>query len=111
MLEKPCHPVIEKVNSKNKVKASIHPSHSESLPRLKKVQGQLEGITNMINDGRYCPDIINQIRAAVSALKSVEGQVIERHLRGCINNAIKNRNEQDLNKKIEELTSLYIKGL
>lgn len=88
-----------------------HPDHSDSLPRLKKIQGQIEGIMNMVSDGRYCIDLIMQLRAAASALKSVEGQVIERHLRGCIHNVMKNKNSEEINKKVEELMNLYMRGL
>lgn len=108
MIEKITH---EKCAKKSGKHHHGHPNHSESLPRLKKVQGQLDGIANMINEKRYCPDIIIQIKAAISALKSIEGQVIERHLRGCIHGAIKNKNAEDINKKIEELINLYMKGL
>lgn len=108
MLENQSHNTKQLKKSKGH---TDHPCHSESLPRLKRAQGQLEGIVNMIDDGRYCPDIIIQIRAVTSALKAIEGQIIERHLRGCIQNAIKSKNAQDIDQKITALTNLYMKGL
>lgn len=105
MLEKQIHSKHSKPNHHN------HPDHKDSLPRLRKVQGQLEGIMNMISDGRYCVDVITQLRAATAALKSVEGQVIERHLRGCMSTAMKSKNPEEIDKKIKELTNLYMRGL
>ncbi len=100
-----------KLKRKKTSRSHEHPDHSESLLRLKKVQGQVEGIVNMINHRRYCPDIIIQLKAAISALKSVEGQVLERHLSGCIQNAVASKDPNEINKKINELVNLYMKGL
>jgi DNA-binding FrmR family transcriptional regulator len=44
-----------------------NPDHTEDLRRLKRIRGQLEGIERMIQERRYCPDIVNQIQAASSA--------------------------------------------
>lgn len=107
MLEKQTHTKQTKPNQHQQ----SHPDHKDSLPRLRKIQGQLEGIMNMISDGRYCVDVITQLRAAAAALKSVEGQVIKRHLRGCMSTAMKSKNTEEIDKKIEELTHLYMRGL
>ena len=48
------------------------PNHSENLPRLNRISGQIDGIKKMIEEERYCLDIVNQIKAVRSALKSVE---------------------------------------
>ena len=47
-----------------------NPSHLENIPRLNRIAGQIEGIKKMIEDGRYCPDILSQLRAVRSAVKS-----------------------------------------
>ena len=45
-----------------------NPSHLENIPRLNRIAGQIEGIKKMIEDGRYCPDILSQLRACSACL-------------------------------------------
>lgn len=86
-----------------------HADHTEDLVRLKRIRGQIEGIERMIEGGRYCTDIVNQIRSVMAALKSVEGLVLERHVRHCVKDAIEARNERQTEAKIEELLTLFNK--
>lgn len=65
----------------------IHPEHGASVPRLNRAVGQLEGVKKMIADGRYCPDILIQLRAARTAIRSVETEIFQRHLSGCVANS------------------------
>ena len=51
-----------------------NPSHKKQLASLKRIEGQVRGIINMIDDGKYCIDVLNQIKAAKSALVSVESK-------------------------------------
>ena len=57
-----------------------HPSHIENIPRLNRIAGQIEGIKKMIEDGRYCPEIISQLRAVRAAVKAVESNILQKHL-------------------------------
>jgi DNA-binding FrmR family transcriptional regulator len=50
---------------------SDHPSHRDQLARLNRARGQLDAVTRMIDEGRYCIDILTQLRAARSALRAV----------------------------------------
>ncbi len=50
-----------------------HPDHASNLVRLRKVQGQITGIGKMLDERRYCMEILIQLRAAGSALKAIEG--------------------------------------
>ena len=63
----------------------------------------------MIEDRRYCPDIIMQLKAITSACKSVEAILLEKHLESCVVDAFNADNKEDQEKKIEELTMLYKK--
>ena len=83
-----------------------HAIHADELTRLKRIKGQVEGLENMILDGRYCPDILVQVKAVISALKSVELTILERHIRHCLSNAIANGNKKETDKKIEEIILL-----
>ena len=60
--------------------------------RLNKIDGQLNGIYKMIEDGRECIEILNQISSIRAALKGVSKEIIKNHLNICITDAIKNGN-------------------
>lgn len=87
--------------------ASSHPSHERILPRLRRVQGQIEGISRMIEDRRYCPEILTQMRAAQAAIKSLEAEVLRTHLENCVKEALKSKNEKQAMDKIEEIVKLF----
>lgn len=61
---------------------------SESLLRLKKIEGQIRGIMKMVENDKYCIDIINQITAAEKALKGVSRIIMKRHVESCVATAI-----------------------
>jgi len=60
------------------------------INRLKRIEGQVRGIERMVEDDRYCIDILVQISAINSALKKVGYNVAERHMKHCISHAIDN---------------------
>ncbi len=72
----------------------------DSLSRLKKVEGQIRGIMRMIDDEKYCIDIIHQITAAEKALDVVAKKIMKRHVESCVSTAIKRGKGQDM---IDEL--------
>ena len=65
----------------------MHPSHKEHLGKLNRVSGQVEALKRMIKEEKYCVDIMTQVRAARSALKSIELAVLETHMKSCIDKA------------------------
>ncbi len=83
-----------------------HPNHSEFLPRLNRIDGQLAGIQKMIQDSRYCVDILVQFRAVMAALRSVEVSIFEKHLEHCLASAMHSRDKKQIDEKIKELTEL-----
>jgi len=84
-----------------------HPAHNKQLASLKRIEGQIRGIINMINDGKYCVDILNQIKAAKAALVSVESKVLKKHVESCVKNSLKNKSAVDA--KVSELLKLINK--
>lgn len=84
-----------------------HPDHSENIPRLNRISGQIEGIKKMIADERYCPEIISQLRAVRAALKAVESNILQTHLQNCVAQSFASEQERD--EKIEELKNLFTK--
>ena len=81
----------------------LQPSHKSEITRLNKISGQIEGVKKMIEDNRYCPDIIVQIKATRAALKAVENNILKRHLNNCVKNALEN---EDKETKIQELIKM-----
>lgn len=65
-------------------KKSENPNHKHEIPRLNRAIGQLEGIKKMIEEQRYCPDIIVQLKAVRSAIKHVESNILKTHLEECV---------------------------
>ena len=86
-----------------------HPNHQRHLPALNRVLGQVEGIKKMITAGRYCPDIMVQLRASQAALKAVETKLLQSHLEHCVYTSFQADNECDKNKKIAELIAIFKK--
>lgn len=70
------------------------------INRLKRIEGQVRGIQKMVEDDRYCVDILIQISAINAALKKVGFEVTERHVKHCVSDAIKSG---EGNETIEEL--------
>ncbi|NBB92499.1 MAG: metal-sensing transcriptional repressor [Gammaproteobacteria bacterium] len=80
-----------------------HPSHSDQLQRLKRARGQLDGVIRMIDEGRYCVDILTQLRAARSALRAVEDGVLRTHVQHCIQDELAKGHTDRPNERIDEL--------
>lgn len=83
-----------------------HPDHRVHLKQLARVKGQVEGIEKMINDGRYCVDIINQLKAVSAGLKVVESAIFDSHLQSCVNAALASKNAVEIQKKMAEINKL-----
>ena len=79
------------------------------LNRLARISGQINGISRMIEEEKYCVDIITQIQAARAALHSLELKILERHLRHCVTQAFQSGNPNDADQKIEELLKVMKK--
>jgi len=77
------------------------------MPLVNRIGGQVSGIGKMIEEVRYCPDILNQIRAARSALKTLESRILRTHLHSCVRESFQSGNESDQQKKIEEIVDLF----
>lgn len=76
------------------------------LNRLKRVEGQVRGITRMVEEERYCIDILTQIQAVRSALTKVEAELLKGHMNHCIESAIVSGNAKEQRKKASELVEL-----
>jgi DNA-binding FrmR family transcriptional regulator len=83
-----------------------NPNHISEIGKINRAIGQLEGVKKMIEDGRYCVEILQQLKAARSATKSVELSILKRHMQMCLTKAVKNQDEAELLVKIDELQNL-----
>lgn len=79
-----------------------------NLKRLRRIEGQVRGLQKMIDDDRYCPDIMAQIASAHEALRSVGRELMRNHLRHCVGAAVKAggaRAEQSYDELLELIYS------
>jgi DNA-binding FrmR family transcriptional regulator len=88
---------------------SFYPDHKGQLTRLARIEGQIKGITRMIEERRYCVDIVSQIKAVQAALKQVQMGVLEKHIHHCVAGAANSGDAAQLNEKIEEIVQVVAK--
>ena len=80
------------------------------INRLNRIAGQVRGLAQMIEDDRYCMDILHQMQAVKSALTKVETQVLKDHAACCVAEAIASGDEAEQREKFEELVTLFEKA-
>ena len=80
-----------------------HAEHTSQLDRLKRVEGQIKGIARMVEEQRYCVDILTQIRAARAAMRRVEERILREHVEHCVVEAMKGGLPSERQSKIDEL--------
>jgi DNA-binding FrmR family transcriptional regulator len=79
---------------------------SDKIKRLNRIAGQVRGVAQMIEDDRYCMDVLHQIQAIKAALAKVESQVLKDHAACCVAEAIASGDEKERREKFEELVDL-----
>ena len=84
----------------------MHQNRDAALKRLKRLEGQVRGIARMVEEDRYCVDVLTQIAAVRAALKGVEKLVIDDHAAHCIEDALTSGDRDDQRVKFTELLSL-----
>lgn len=78
-------------------------THMEQLTRLRKIEGQIRGIQKMIENGRYCMDILIQVNAVIGALNKVRKDIFIKHLKSCVVEALESGSKEVKERKIEEI--------
>ena len=73
------------------------------VTRLHRIEGQVRGIEKMVDEDRYCVDILTQISAATTALESLALQILDQHIRHCVAGALASGDEADAKQKTDEL--------
>ncbi len=74
-----------------------------SLTRLKRIEGQVRGIARMVEDDRYCIDVLTQLRAVTAALGKVEQEILREHLNHCVAHAFHSGTEDDRLRMVDEV--------
>jgi CsoR family transcriptional regulator, copper-sensing transcriptional repressor len=77
------------------------------VKNLNRIEGQVRGIAKMVEEDRYCIDVVTQIEAARAALARVESDLLRQHLGHCVHRAMNSKNASEQEKVIEELVGVF----
>ena len=83
---------------------------SRIINRLRRIEGQVRGVAQMIEDDRYCIDILNQVQAIKAALGRAESEILKRHAACCVAEAISSGDAEQQKQKFGELVDLFEKA-
>lgn len=78
--------------------------------RLSRIEGQVRGVARMIDEDRYCIDILTQLQAVRAALAKVETELLNDHLHHCVEGALSGGDAADQRQKVNELIQLLQRG-
>ena len=81
-----------------------HSCHKNLIPNINRISGQINGNGKMVDEGQYCIDILNQLKAAKSAIATVEAKILEKHIEECVRDSLHSQNQIDI--KIAELVKI-----
>lgn len=78
-----------------------------TLARLRRIEGQVQGVQRMVEEEKYCVDVMLQISAIQGALEQVSKMLMHRHIESCVMDSMKAGSDQERAKKIEELIEVF----
>jgi CsoR family transcriptional regulator, copper-sensing transcriptional repressor len=76
------------------------------LRRLGRIEGQVRGLARMVEEDRYCIDVVTQIAAVQAAIKKVQEEILRDHVAHCVEHAIKSGNKAEQREKVGELMAV-----
>jgi DNA-binding FrmR family transcriptional regulator len=85
-------------------------ARNSCVKRLNRIEGQIRGLTRMVEEGRYCIDIITQISAARAALRRVEQEVLRDHIGHCVKEAMQSDDLRSQDRTIQELIDVLARS-
>jgi len=97
---------VDAGNSEGRQPEHRHARHTGQLERLRRIEGQVGGLVRMVEQERYCVDILTQIRAARAALRRVEEAVLREHVEHCVAQAIRSGDPAEQKTKVDELLAV-----
>ena len=77
-----------------------NPSHKDQISSIRRIEGQIRGIEKMIENGEYCIDILNQLKAAKNSIASVEGKILKTHIEDCVKESLSG---DQFEEKVDEI--------
>ncbi|MBL7489270.1 metal-sensitive transcriptional regulator [Frankia sp. AgW1.1] len=80
------------------------------LKRLSRIEGQVRGLSKMVEDDRYCIDVVTQISAVRAALRRLEEEVLKDHVAHCVEHAIASGNSAEQRRKVAELMNVLARA-
>jgi DNA-binding FrmR family transcriptional regulator len=80
------------------------------LKRLSRIEGQVRGLSRMVEDDRYCIDIVTQLSAVRAALRRVEHEILRDHVGRCVKQAMRSNDLDDQTRKIDELMDVLARA-
>jgi len=81
--------------------------NENTLRRLKTIEGHLKGVIRMVEEDKYCIDVIRQIQAVEAALNKVSAQILENHLNSCVITAIQGNDKKERERVLKEITEVF----
>ncbi len=82
-------------------------ARDDLLLRLRRVEGQVRGVQKMVEDERYCPDVLVQMSAIHESLRAVERILMKDHLQHCATEALRSGDDKQAQRTYDELTELF----
>ena len=82
---------------------------SQTINRLRRLEGQVRGIIKMLEEDRYCIDVLHQMQAVKSALARAESEILKDHANSCVAEAIESGDADAQREKVSELIDLFDK--
>ena len=79
----------------------------KALGRLRRIEGQVQGIQRMVEEEKYCVDILLQLTAVEGAVEQVQRLLLGRHIESCVADAIRSGSTRDRQKKVDELLEVF----
>ena len=77
------------------------------LKRLKRIEGQVRGLQKMVDEGRYCADVLTQIASVEEALAATGKVILKNHLRTCVTSAVQGGSPAEAEEKFDEIVNLF----
>ncbi|MCX8130389.1 MAG: metal-sensitive transcriptional regulator [Clostridia bacterium] len=91
-------------------KSSEHYSDKQDiLKRLRRIEGQVKGIQKMVEEDKYCVDILTQVAAVRAAINKVGGLVLEKHTKTCMKDALESRDQEKIIEEFVDTVQKFLK--
>ena len=81
----------------------LHDTKKNCTTRLKRIEGQVRGLLKMVDEDRYCIDVVDQVQAVVAALRKVESEILKDHISHCVEHSIRGGDKNAQRDKVREL--------